>query len=146
MSRSALVVEDEKETGNLLAEHLRRRGFDPTVIGEGNAALSWARRNTPELILLDLLLPGLDGFTLCESLKLERETNLIPIIMITALTDPEDRVHGLQVGANCYLTKPFMAGDLERAVAEAFSWREAIEKTGTEGEIHFKMQSDTRVS
>jgi CheY-like chemotaxis protein len=144
MSRIALIVEDEKDTGQLLAEHMRRWGFDPTVLTEGKPAITWVRRNKPDLILLDLLLPGMDGFTICENLKLDRETNLIPIVMITALTDPEDKVHGLQVGANRYLTKPFTAQHLHCAIEEVFEWRENIQKNGTEGEIRFHLQSDTQ--
>jgi two-component system, OmpR family, response regulator len=144
MSRTALIVEDEKDTSNLLGEHLRRWGFDPAILNEGGPVVSWVRENKPELILLDLLLPGVDGFTICESLKLERETNLIPVIMITALTGPEDKVHGLQVGANRYLTKPFTGADLHKAIEEVLKWRDQIQNTGTQGEIHFRMQSDTR--
>lgn len=144
MSRIALIVEDERDTGHLLAEHMRRWGFDPTVLTEGKPAISWVRQNQPDLILLDLLLPGMDGFTICENLKLDRETNLIPIIMITALTDPEDKVHGLQVGANRYLTKPFTSQNLHEAIKEVFDWRENIQKNGTEGEIRFQLQSDTQ--
>jgi two-component system OmpR family response regulator len=144
MNRIALIVEDEKDTGQLLAEHMRRWGFDPTVLTEGKPAITWVRHNKPDLILLDLLLPGMDGFTICENLKLDRETNLIPIVMITALTDPEDKVHGLQVGANRYLTKPFTAQHLHSAIQEVFEWRENIQKTGTEGEIRFQLQSDTQ--
>jgi CheY-like chemotaxis protein/anti-sigma regulatory factor (Ser/Thr protein kinase) len=144
MSRTALIVEDEKDTAHLLGEHLRRWGFDPAILSEGRPVVSWVRNNKPDLILLDLLLPGLDGFSICESLKLERETNLIPVIMITALTNPEDKIHGLQVGANRYLTKPFTGPDLHKAIEEVFAWREQIQKTGTEGEIHFRMQSDTQ--
>jgi two-component system, OmpR family, response regulator len=144
MSRIALIVEDEHDTGQLLGEHLRRWGFNPTVLTEGKPAISWVRRNKPELILLDLLLPGMDGFTICENLKLERETNLIPIVMITALTDPEDKVHGLQVGANRYLTKPFTPGDLQNAIREVFEWRDNLQQKGTEGEIRFQLQSDAK--
>jgi CheY-like chemotaxis protein/anti-sigma regulatory factor (Ser/Thr protein kinase) len=144
MSRIALIVEDEKDTGQLLGEHLRRWGFDPTILVEGNPAISWVRQHQPDLVLLDLLLPGMDGFTICENLKLDRETNLIPIIMITALTAPEDKVHGLQVGANHYLTKPFTATDLRKAIQQVFEWREKIQKAGTEGEIRFQFQSDNQ--
>ena len=144
MSRIALIVEDERDTGQLLGEHLRRWGYNPTVLIEGKPAISWVRHNKPDLILLDLLLPGMDGFTICENLKLDRETNLIPIIMITALTDPEDKVHGLQVGANRYLTKPFTTSELKTALQEVFSWREELQKRGTVGEIKFQLQSDTQ--
>src|SRR5262249_42367901 len=82
--------------------------------------------------------------TICENLKLDRETNLIPVIMITALTDPDDKVHGLQVGADRYLTKPFTAAELQRAIREVFEWRETIQKSGTEGVIKFQLQSDTQ--
>src|SRR5947209_8123707 len=102
MPRKALVVEDEQDTGQILAEHLRRWGFEPTVLTDGRPAVAWVREHQPEVILLDLLLPGVDGFTICESLKLDRLTNLIPVIMITALAAPEDKVRGLQVGANQY--------------------------------------------
>jgi CheY-like chemotaxis protein len=144
MNRIALIVEDEQDTGQLLGEHMRRWGFEPTILTEGKPAISWVRQNKPDLILLDLLLPGMDGFAICENLKLDRETNLIPIIMITALDTPEERVHGLQVGANRYLTKPFNSTELHRAIREVFDWRELIQKTGTEGEIKFQMQSDTQ--
>ncbi len=143
MTRTALVVEDEKDTGFLLAEHLKRWGFDPTVFEEGQKAVPWVRANQPSLILLDLLLPDVDGFSICETLKLDRETNLIPIIMITALAGEEDKVHGLQVGANRYLTKPFTLDELNRAIQDAFAWQDDLTKHGTEGEIHFQLQSDT---
>lgn len=144
MTRKALVVEDEKELGELLGEHLRRWGYVPTVLNEGKAAVSWVRENQPCLILLDLLLPDLDGFSICETLKLERETNLIPIIMVTALSGQEDKVKGLQVGANRYLTKPFTADDLHREIQEAIAWLEDLRRRGTEGEIRFQLQSDTQ--
>jgi len=143
-SRKALVVEDEVDTGQLLAEYLRRWGFEPTVLTEGKPAIPWAREHRPDLILLDLMLPDVDGYDVCETLKLERETNLIPVIMVTARTQHEEKIHGLQVGANRYLTKPFMPEDLHRAILDAFAWREDMERGGTEGEIHFQLQSDTQ--
>src|SRR5207302_9877720 len=107
MTRKALIVDDEVELGQLLAEHLRRWGFAPRLHTAGTDAVEWARHEKPELILLDLMLPDIDGYSICETLKLDRETNRIPIIMTTALSGHEDRVRGLQVGADRYLTKPF---------------------------------------
>jgi len=144
MARVALVVEDERDTGFLLGEHLRRWGYEPTVLAEGKPAIDWVRLNKPALILLDLLLPDMDGFTICETLKLDRETNLVPIIMITALSAEEDKVHGLQVGADSYLTKPFTSEDLNRAIRDAFGWQENLKRHGTEGEIRFQLQSDAK--
>src|SRR5262245_53127131 len=106
MTRKALIVEDEPETGTLLAEILRRGGFEPTVLTEGRPAVPWTRDQRPELILLDLMLPDIDGFAICEDLKLDRDTNQIPIIMVTARDQHQDKVNGLKVGANYYLTKP----------------------------------------
>jgi CheY-like chemotaxis protein/anti-sigma regulatory factor (Ser/Thr protein kinase) len=143
MAGKALVVEDEPETGQLLAEILRRRGYDPTVMTEGKPAVPWTQENRPELILLDLMLPDIDGYDICETLKLERDTNLIPIIMVTARDTPKDKVHGLQVGANHYLTKPFTVEQLTQAIDRAVAWRHDLEHSGTEGEIHFQLQSDT---
>ena len=144
MAGKALIVEDEHDTGNLLAEILRQRGFDPTVLTEGKPAVPWTRQHRPELILLDLMLPDIQGFQVCEDLKLDRETNPIPIIMVTALSQHEDRIHGLQVGANYYLTKPFSVEQLHRAIADVMAWKEGLERRGTEGEIHFRFQSDTQ--
>ncbi len=144
MPRAALVVEDEQDTGMLLAEHLRRWGYEPTVMNRGKSAISWVRDNQPDLILLDLLLPDIDGFEICEVLKLERDTNLIPIIMISALTAKEDKLKGLKVGANQYLPKPFDSEELHGAIEQAFSWKKEMENKGSQGEIQFQLQSDTK--
>src|SRR5439155_21615004 len=77
-------------------------------------------------------------------LKLDRETNLIPVVMVTARDQHQDKVHGLQVGANYYLTKPFTVEQLHSAIDEVFSWRDDLQKRGTAGEIHFQLQSDTQ--
>lgn len=149
MVRKALVVEDERPLSLLLAENLRRWGFEPTVLNEGKPVVNWVRENQPSLILLDLMLPDMDqadvyaGFTICETLKLDRETNLIPVVMVTALTGQEDRFKGLQVGANRYVTKPFTADQLNTAIKEAISWQEDLQRNGTQGEIRFQLQSDT---
>jgi two-component system OmpR family response regulator len=144
MTPRALIVEDERDTGQILAEHLRHWGYEPTILTEGRPAIPWIRQHQPSFVLLDLLLPDADGFQICETLKLDRETNLIPIIMVTALSGDDERVRGLQVGANRYLTKPFTANDLHRAIQDALSWQDDLKRRGTDGEIHFHLQSDTQ--
>jgi CheY-like chemotaxis protein/anti-sigma regulatory factor (Ser/Thr protein kinase) len=144
MARKALIVEDEPDTGALLAEVLRRGGFEPTVLAEGKPAIPWTRTHHPDLILLDLMLPDVEGFEVCEDLKLDRETNRIPIIMVTARDQHQDKVRGLQVGANYYLTKPFTVDQLNNAIQEVFAWDEELRRHGAEGEIHFQLQSDTK--
>ena len=143
MSRKALIVEDEQDIGLILAENLRHWGFEPTLLLEGKNVVEWVTRNQPALILLDLMLPDISGYTVCETLKLDRDTNLIPVIMTTALGEQEHRVHGLQVGANAYLAKPFTADTLNLAIRRAFDWLEELKRHGTEGEIHFQLQSHT---
>ena len=126
MSRKALIVDDEKELGLILSEHLRLWGFEPTHLLEGKDVVDWVRKSRPAVILLDLMLPDIDGYSICETLKLDRETNLIPVIMTTALSDLEDKVHGLQVGANTYLTKPFTAEALNHSIQNALNWLEDL--------------------
>lgn len=141
MKRKALIVEDEKELGLLLGEHLRRWGFEPTVLNEGKNAVAWVRQNRPAVVLLDVLLPDTDGYQICEALKLDRDTNLIPVIMVTALAEQEERVKGLEVGANRYVTKPFSSEALHKAILESIQWEENLRKTGAQGEIRFRLQS-----
>ncbi len=143
MNRKALIVDDEQDLAMLLAEHMRHWGFEPTVLLEGKNVVEWVQRNRPAVILLDLMLPDVDGYSICETLKLDRETNLVPVIMITAMSDLEAKVHGLQVGANTYLTKPFTAETLNEAIQDALNWLEDLKEHGTQGEIRFHLQSDT---
>ena len=143
MNRKALIVDDEKELAGILAEHLKLWGFEPTLLYEGKDVVEWVRKNRPSVILLDLMLPDIDGYAICETLKLDRETNMIPVIMVTALTDQEDKIHGLQVGANIYVTKPFTADEIFQAIQKALNWLEDLKQHGTQGEIRFQLQSDT---
>jgi DNA-binding response OmpR family regulator len=110
---------------------------------EGKHVVDWVMKHRPTVILLDLMLPDIDGYAICETLKLERDTNNIPVIMITARTEEEDRVHGLQVGANTYLTKPFTADAIYVAIQNALDWLEDLKTNGTQGEIRFHLQSDS---
>jgi DNA-binding response OmpR family regulator len=142
MARKALIVEDEQDMGTLLGEALRHWGFEPTLLLEGRGAVAWTRQHQPELILLDLMLPDMDGYDICHELKLDRTTNLIPIVMVTARVGHEDRVRGLEVGANHYLTKPFSEAQLHRAVAEVLAWRDQLKQIGTRGEVHFQLLSE----
>ena len=116
MDRKALIVEDEPHTGHLLAQILHGMGFQSTVLHEGKPAVPWVRENKPDLVLLDLMLPDISGYDICHQLKLDRHTNLIPIVIVTALVGHEDMIQGLKVGANYYITKPFGLEQLEHAV------------------------------
>ncbi len=142
MNRRAIIVDDEMELAEILAEYLRRRGLESIILNEGKDVVSSVRLHRPDIVLLDLMLPDVDGFTICEALKLDRDTNLIPVVMITALGEQSDRVKGLQVGANQYLVKPFTSESLNHAVQQALDATEDLKKHGTVGEIRFHLQSN----
>ena len=112
MPRTVLVVDDERDTNDILANLVQARGFEPIQVFSGEQALAAVAERRPDLILLDLMLPDIDGFELCDRLKRARETNLIPIVMVTALQDAHHRATGVRVGANGYLTKPFTPAQL----------------------------------
>jgi two-component system OmpR family response regulator len=144
MPTTALVIEDERELADLIAEILRMRGLDAIVLHEGAPAPAWVRQHRPDLVLLDLMLPDRSGYLVCEELKLDRKTNLTPIVMVTAASRHEDMVKGLAVGANEYVTKPFTIPQLNAAVDRALAWRDDLCRCGAEGEIHFELKSDAK--
>jgi len=109
MAESILVVEDEPSLQETLAYNLKKEGYTVEAVGDGLVALETARRLKPDLIVLDLMLPGMDGFEVCRTLRKEMTT---PILMLTARDDEIDRVVGLEVGADDYLTKPFSMREL----------------------------------
>ena len=143
MPKKVLIVEDDKMLAELLGSILERQGYESTTLHEGTPVVDWVRQNRPDLVLLDLMLPDISGYDICEKLKLDRETNLIPIVIVTARAQHEDMLRGLRVGANFYLTKPFDISQLEHAIDQAFAWRHELESAGTEGEVHFQLKSDT---
>ncbi len=102
-----LVVDDEEDIQELVRYNLARNGYDVIAVGTGEDALSAARSNTPDLILLDLMLPGIDGLEVCNLLKHDQKTAHIPVIMLTARGEEADVVAGLELGADDYMTKPF---------------------------------------
>jgi two-component system phosphate regulon response regulator PhoB len=108
MSRERiLVVDDEEDLLELVNYNLSREGFRVECVATGEAALSAARKNLPDLIVLDLLLPSVDGLEICRRLKGDEKTKHIPIIMLTAKSEESDMVAGLELGADDYMTKPF---------------------------------------
>jgi len=109
MPETILVVEDEPALRDTLSYNLKKDGFTVEAVGDGRAALDSARKLRPDLIVLDLMLPAIDGFEVCRILRREMTT---PILMLTARDDEIDRVVGLEVGADDYLTKPFSMREL----------------------------------
>jgi DNA-binding response OmpR family regulator len=143
MARTVLIVDDERDTNDILAAMTQARAFAPVQLYTGSQVFDAVRRHAPDLILLDLMLPDLDGFAICDRLKRNRDTNLIPIIMVTALHDADHRIAGVRVGANGYLTKPFTPDQLFAAIDKALAWRHEHESMGSTGEINFDVRSET---
>ena len=109
MTYRILVVDDEPAVSDLLAYNLRKAHYDVIVAADGQEALQQARQTPPDLILLDLMIPEVDGLDVCREL---RKTSNVPIIMITARGEEIDRVVGLELGADDYITKPFSVREL----------------------------------
>ena len=105
--RTILVVEDEREIQDLLAHYLRKEGFAPILAADGEAALAKARKEKPDLILLDILLPKADGLEVLRALRSDANLARTPVVMLTAKGDETDRVIGLELGADDYIPKPF---------------------------------------
>ena len=105
--RRILVVDDEKDLVDLIAYNLTRGGFDVVTSHNGAEALELARREPPDLVVLDLMLPGLDGTEVARRLKADSRTAMVPIVMLTARSEETDVVVGLTLGADDYVTKPF---------------------------------------
>ena len=101
------LVEDDPDIAEVLRYNLVKEGFQVDVFGRGDSALAGIRTLPPDLVLLDLMLPGLDGLELCRLLKREARTAAIPLVMLTAKGDETDRVVGLELGADDYIPKPF---------------------------------------
>jgi two-component system phosphate regulon response regulator PhoB len=102
-----LVVDDEKDILELVEYNLSKNGYKVTSVATGESALRSARSRLPDLVLLDLMLPGVDGLEVCKTLKKDAKTQHVPIIMLTAKGEEADVVAGLELGADDYVTKPF---------------------------------------
>ncbi|MHB9031839.1 MAG: response regulator [Anaerolineae bacterium] len=113
MTEKILIVEDDATLREMLEYNLQRQGYAVSTAADGNAALRQARESLPDLVLLDLMLPGIDGLEVCRILRRESQ---VPILMLTARAEEIDRVLGLELGADDYLTKPFSLRELQARV------------------------------
>jgi phosphate regulon transcriptional regulator PhoB len=107
-----LIVEDERDIADLVKYHLQKQGLTARTIGDGRQALELIARDPPDLVILDLMLPGLEGLDVCRRLRADPATRAIPIIMLTAKAEEVDRILGLEMGADDYVPKPFSPREL----------------------------------
>src|SRR5262249_172575 len=140
---TVLIIEDHPEQAGLLARILRMRmDLEPLVAEDGRNGLRLARKHLPDILLADIMLPDINGFDVCRQLRMDRDTMLIPVVMVTALNDMQHRVHGFRVGANAYLTKPYGVVELFKAIESAENWRARMEREPREGEIAVQSGSE----
>ena len=125
MTQSVLIVDDEPMARTLLRLMLVRAGFNVTEAEDGFDALDKVKRELPDLILLDVMMPGIDGFSVCESLRGEEKTADLPFIMLSAKADLDSINHGIRVGATKYLSKPISPEELTNHVREALNIQES---------------------
>jgi len=131
-----LVVDDDPTVSDVVARYLRREGYEVTLVGDGPSALESAAAESPDLVVLDIMLPGLDGLAVCRTL---RERSPVPVILLTALGNETDRIVGLEVGADDYVTKPFSPEELlariRVALRRVFTRADAVAGKAVYGQI-----------
>ncbi|HED24500.1 MAG TPA: response regulator transcription factor [Firmicutes bacterium] len=133
--RLILIVEDEEDIVRLLAFHLEKEGFRIHSVGSGPAALDYAFGNIPDLIILDVMLPEMDGLEVCRRLRSNPLTTAVPILILSARREELDKVLGLELGADDYMVKPFSIRELVarvRAMMRRFEQNQPAEKVSSE--------------
>jgi two-component system phosphate regulon response regulator PhoB len=143
-NEAILIVEDDEDIRNLVAYNVESAGFTAAVCADGREALELAAKTPPDLIVLDLMLPGLDGFEICKELKKNPKTADIPVIMLTAKGGEVDRVVGLELGAEDYVVKPFSPRELIlriKAVLKRFAPEKPDRETYQRGGVFIDPQA-----
>ncbi len=137
-----LIVEDESSIVNVVSQALRRHGFDVTTAGNGDDALEMLYPVLPDLVLLDLMLPGMDGWEVCRRIRSTPESKSLPIIMMTARRDERDLVQGLGLGADDYIKKPFSLVELVARVKSLIRRTQMVqtEPTLSVGELEIDLE------
>ncbi|HAD82307.1 MAG: DNA-binding response regulator [Candidatus Edwardsbacteria bacterium RIFOXYD12_FULL_50_11] len=120
MPKKIYIVEDEKDIADIVKHYLKNAGYGVEVFEDGEKALRRVRLSVPDLLLLDLMLPGMDGLEICRLLRSEPPTKKLPIIMLTAKGEETDKIVGLEMGADDYITKPFSPKELVARVKALF--------------------------
>ena len=120
MTQKALIIDDEQAIVDLVRHHLEKEGFQCEEANDGEAALRLAKEHKPDLLILDLMLPGIDGLEICRLLRRDPATAQVAIIMLTAKAEEVDRIVGLEMGADDYMVKPFSPRELVARVKAVF--------------------------
>lgn len=143
--KKILVVDDEKYMVELLAMSMKNYGYQCVAAYNGEEALALAEAEQPAIILLDLMLPGIDGIETCRRLKQNPQTVRIPVIMLTAKSEETDKIMGLGIGADDYVTKPFGVGELFARIGVALRRMEQTPASATEATSEYVTVGDIRI-
>jgi DNA-binding response OmpR family regulator len=120
MAKKILLIEDDPQILNLIGQTLQRAGYEVETAMDGSEGLSKVKEVSPQLVVLDISLPGIDGYQVCRYLRQDPETVHLPIIMVTAMGRPADQRRGFEMGADDYLPKPFVLSELVNRIQSLF--------------------------
>jgi len=137
MMPTALIVEDEPEANKLLSMLVQLRGYRTDSAFTGGEALAKIDHAPPDIVFLDLMLPDINGYEVCKSVKQSPSTALIPVVMVTARVALENRIQSYSLGADQYVPKPYTPDQIFRAMEDADDWRRNLDRNSAEGEIRF---------
>ncbi len=143
--RRILVVEDDPDIGNMLETYFESQGFEISIATRGQDALSLTRHSLPHLIVLDIMLPDMDGYEICRQLRSSTRTGHIPILFLTQRDERRDRIAGLELGADDYITKPFDIDELRLRVQNAMTRAEQESLTDPRTGLPTSRQIQTRL-
>jgi two-component system alkaline phosphatase synthesis response regulator PhoP len=135
MPKKILIIEDDPDTSKLVAQYLTREGYSVGVASDGVKGLKQIKQNFPDLLILDIILPEMDGFEVCKKLRGDAATSRLPILMLTALGEESDKVVGLELGTDDYMTKPFSLKELMARV-KGLLRRYEYRENGTASTLH----------
>lgn len=135
MTDKIMIIEDEEDIVTLLRYNLEKEGFETCFVMDGEKALNAIKINQPTLILLDWMLPGMNGVDICKQIRYDNDLRSVPIIMLTARGEEADKIRGLTVGADDYMTKPFSVPEL---IARIKALLRRIQPTKVKGELAFE--------
>ncbi len=140
---NVLVIDDEADLIELVRYNLSKEGFEVSAAMDGESGLAAARRGAPDVVVIDLMLPGIDGLEVCRALRADDRTAHIPVIMLTAKDTESDRVVGLEIGADDYMTKPFSPRELAariKAVLRRITPRQQVQELVKQGDLSIDLQ------
>ena len=139
---TALIVEDEPEANKLLAMLLQLRGYKTISAFRGSEALEKIREQAPDIVLLDLMLPDMNGYDICRSLKSSVTECLIPVVIVTARLTAENRIQSFEVGADDYIPKPYTPDQVFEALEQSRAWKEQVNAEHLTGEVALDLRDN----